>query len=232
MYNRMIVVLSLAITVACTPLYGEQTNGMVSQDPIEIWAAEVIALPDPDLEGAMTLEEALKKRRSVRSFKPDPLSEAEISQLLWATQGVTQADGKRTAPSAGATYPLEVYAVTAEGAYKYDPHHHQLSLHQAGDLRPALHEAALRQDAVLEAPLVIVITAVYSRTAERYGAGRAQRYVHMEVGHAAQNLHLQTVALGLGSVPVGAFHDSEVKAILELPTDEEPLYLVPVGKPR
>lgn len=180
----------------------------------------------------MTLEEAMKQRRSIRAFKPEPLTEVEISQLLWATQGVTEVSGKRTAPSAGATYPLEIYAVTAEGAYKYDPHHHQLSLHHSGDLRPALYEAALRQDAVLEAPLIVLITAVYDRTAERYGAGRAQRYVHIEVGHAAQNLHLQAVALGLGSVPVGAFHDSDVKVALSLPSGEEPLYMVPVGKPR
>ncbi len=199
---------------------------------------QVMVLPTPQLKGRLTLEEALALRQSVRSFLDTPLTLAELGQLLWAAQGITHPPGLRTAPSAGALYPLEVYVVTREGVYHYEPEQHRLTLQVAGDVHQALFEAARRQEAVLNAPAVMAIAAVYARTAQRYGdpasgAGeRTTRYVHLEAGHAAQNILLQAVALDLGAVPVGAFQDEEVKRVLALPPDQQPLYLVPVGHPR
>lgn len=193
---------------------------------------KAISLPRPQLKGQMPMEQALSKRRSVREFKNTALTEQELSQLLWAAQGITSREGLRTAPSAGALYPLEVYVATAQGLYHYDPRQHVLEQRLASDLRPALFRAALEQEAVRDAPTVFVFAAVYERTARKYGATRSPRYVHMEVGHAAQNLLLEAVALGLGGVPVGAFDDSAVQKALGLPPEEKPVYLVPVGHPR
>jgi len=167
----------------------------------------------------------------VREFSSTPLTLEETSQLLWAAQGLTHPAGYRTAPSAGALYPLEVYVVLPEGVYHYDPDGHRLDLHLSGDACPALYAAALRQDPIMDAPAVFVIAAVYERTAVKYGKERSPRYVHLEAGHAAQNLLLQAVALDLGAVPIGAFYDDEVKKVLALPQDQQPLYLIPVGHP-
>jgi len=163
----------------------------------------------------------------VREFADAPLTLADLGQLLWAAQGTTHPAGLRTAPSAGALYPLEVYAVTHDAVYHYDPQGHRMTVAVSGDARPALHAAALRQDPVLKAPAVIA--AVYARTAVKYGADRAPRYVHLEGGHAAQNVLLQAVALKLGAAPIGAFEDDRVKQVLALPSDQQPLYLIPVG---
>lgn len=195
-------------------------------------AAERIALPPPARSGHMSLEEALARRRSVREFSDEPLSDQEVSQLLWAAQGITHPEDLRTAPSAGALYPLELYLVNAAGFYRYDPQRHELQRRSERDLRPALYRAALEQDSVKEAPAVFVITAIYGRTARKYGDVRSPRYVHMEAGHAAQNLLLQAVALGLGAVPVGAFNDAQVQKLLGLAAEEQPLYLIPTGHPR
>ncbi len=180
----------------------------------------------------MTLEEAIAKRRSVREFSPEPLTLDEIGQLLWSAQGVTHPAGYRSAPSAGALYPLEVYVATPEATYHYEPNGHRLTIQMQGDLRPQLYAAALQQESVLNAPAVFVIAAVYERTAKKYGKERSPRYVHLEAGHAAQNLLLQAVALDLGAVPIGAFYDNKVKETLALPVDQQPLYLIPVGHPR
>lgn len=188
------------------------------------------ALPPPDTSGDVSLEQALVRRRSVRSFSDSTLSRKQTGQILFAAQGVTQpGTGYRTAPSAGATYPLETYAFTPEGVYKYAPAEHAIELVKNRDLRKELSAAALGQRFVRNAPLVVVFTAVNKRTTQRYG-GRGVRYVHMEAGHVAQNIHLQAVALGLGSVPVGAFDDDEVREVLDC-KGEEPLYIVPVGFP-
>jgi SagB-type dehydrogenase family enzyme len=187
-----------------------------------------IELPAPRTDGDLSLEEALAARRSIRDFTPEELTLEEISQLLWAAQGITASWGGRTAPSAGALYPLEVYVATSDGLSRYLPEGHRAESISTADVREALAEAALGQAAVAEAPAVFVITAVPARTEAKYG-GRAERYVHMEAGHVAQNVLLQAVALGLGSVPTGAFADEEVARVLELPPGEVPLYLVPVG---
>jgi SagB-type dehydrogenase family enzyme len=191
---------------------------------------ERIDLPPPAVAGGSSLADALSQRRSVREYQPVPLDLAEISQLLWATQGVTSNAEQRTAPSAGGLYPLELYLVTGDGHYRYDPNRHQLEVRGMVDLRSSLSEAALSQDSVEQAAAIVVLAAVYSRTEQKYG-DRAERYVQMEVGHAAQNLLLQAVSLELGAVPIGAFHDDQVHEVLGLPGDHEPLYLIPVGHP-
>jgi SagB-type dehydrogenase family enzyme len=192
----------------------------------------ITPLPPPSLEGGTSLEETLARRRSVREFDDTPLTAAELGQLLWAAQGLTDERGFRTAPSAGALYPLELYVVTANGVFHYEPQGHQLSAVRLDDPRAALYEAALRQEAVRGAPAVFVVSAVYARTEQKYGAQRSPRYVHLEAGHTAQNLLLQAVALGLGAVPIGAFQDEQVQETLGLPSDHEPLYLIPAGHPR
>jgi SagB-type dehydrogenase family enzyme len=189
------------------------------------------ALPPPHLEGSMSLEQALARRRSVREFGDAPLTAEQIGQLLWAAQGITNDEGFRTAPSAGALYPLEIYLATAEGVFHYEPQGHRLGVMARDDVRQSLYEAALRQDPVRRAPTVFVIAAVVERTAQKYGEERSPRYVHLEAGHAAQNLLLEAVALDLGAVPIGAFQDEQVQNALGLPADHEPLYVIPVGHP-
>jgi len=178
------------------------------------------------------LEQALARRRSVREFTAQALSEPELSQLLWSAQGITHPDGLRAAPSAGALYPLEFYVAIAGGFYHYDPRAHTLELHSERDLRTALYRASLQQDCVREAPAVFVIAAVYERTERKYGRQRGPRYVHMDAGHAAENVLLQAVTLGLGAVAVAAFYDDQVQMALSLPREQQPLYLIPVGHQR
>ncbi|MCX7704367.1 MAG: SagB/ThcOx family dehydrogenase [Planctomycetota bacterium] len=190
-------------------------------------------LPVVKKEGKMSVEEAIAKRRSRRSFKGDALTLEEVGQLLWATQGISNERGLRTVPSAGATFPLEAYLVAGNvkdlkaGLYRYEPQKHELLLVKGGDLRKDVCAAALGQRMIEEAPATIVIAAVYERTAGRYKE-RATRYVHMEVGHAGQNIYLQCEALGLGTCAIGAFHDAKLKEVLGI--KEEPLYLMPVGR--
>ena len=192
-------------------------------------------LPPPALSGPVSVEEALAGRRSVRDYADVPLTLAELAQLLWAAQGQTDPRGFRTAPSAGALYPLELFAVVGAveglgaGLYHYVPADHVLYRQAEGDLRGQLADRALGQSCVRRAPVVLVFAAVPERTTIRYGH-RGHRYVYMEVGHAAQNVHLQAESLGLGTVVVGAFDDEGVRDLLALPRDHEPLYLMPVGR--
>lgn len=197
--------------------------------------ADLIKLAKPRQDSNVSLERCLATRRSVRNYRDAPLSIAEAGQLLWAAQGITGAGFLRTAPSAGALYPLEVYVVAgsvdglAPGIYKYSPDKHGLALVTAGDKRKELAAAALGQECVRNGAVTILFSAVYRRTMRKYGQ-RGVRYVHMEIGHAGQNVCLQATALGLGVVTVGAFDDAAVKRIAEMPEEEEPLYLLPVGR--
>lgn len=196
----------------------------------------MIQLPDPRLEGPVSVEAALAARRSVRRFLPEPLDLAELAQLLWAAQGVTHGEGKRTAPSAGATFPLETFAVAGAvegldpGVYRYLPEGHALEPVRAGDQRDALRRDALAQPMLAQAPATIVLAAAYGRTSARY-RGRAEMYVHEEAGHAAQSVCLMAVALGLGTCCVGAFVDDAIHAAVGMRPDERPVYLLPVGRP-
>jgi len=194
-----------------------------------------IALPGPELDSDTSVEESLLQRRSVRDYTEEALTLSEVAQLLWAAQGITSSLGQRTAPSAGGLYPLEVYVVIGNvknvppGVYKYRPEPHELVKVIAGEQREALAEAALSQSPVRDGAIDIVFTAIYERTTGKYG-DRGVRYVYMEAGHAAQNVYLQAVALDLGAVVIGAFYDDQVKRVLNLPKEEEPLYIMPVGR--
>lgn len=195
-----------------------------------------IDLPEPHKDSEHSVEAALAERRSHRDFKKEPLSLAEIGQLLWAAQGITSGGGKRTAPSAGALYPLEIFVVAGEeveglvpGVYQYRPHNHKLRREKSGDLRRDLAAQAVQQMWIADAPAVIVIAAVFQRTTSKYG-DRGERYVYMEVGYASQNIYLQAETLGLGACAVGAFQDGGVQRLLELRNNEHPLLLMPVGK--
>ena len=194
-----------------------------------------IALPEPRHDSDTSVEGALLERRSVRSFREAALTLEQLGQLLWSAQGITDSSGKRTAPSAMALYPLEVYAVVGNvkgvspGVYKYRPQSHELVKTLDGDQRKALSPAATGQMSVSQGAIDIVITAVYERTTRQFGE-RGIRFVHMEAGHAAQNIYLQAVALKLGTVTIGAFDDDSVKKVLGLSANEEPLYIMPVGK--
>lgn len=190
-----------------------------------------IQLPKPVTKGGVSLEETITKRRSQRSFQNRALTLEQISQLLWAGQGITKKQGGfafRAAPSAGALYPMEIYVATKDGLFHYLPEEHILEALSDKDVRSALADASLGQDSISQAPLDIIICALYSRVTSKYGK-RGIRYADIEAGHIAQNIHLQAVALGLGSVPIGAFSDEEVMKIISLDTDCTPLYIIPVG---
>ncbi|STX37388.1 SagB/ThcOx family dehydrogenase [Legionella feeleii] len=194
-----------------------------------------IKLPAPLYDSTTSLEKALKQRRSIRQYKEDAITLQQVSQLLWAAQGITSPEGFRTAPSAGALYPLEIYLVSGNvrdlptGVYHYLPAENALQLMVKGDKRTALTAAALQQNSIKFAPVNIVMTAMYARTTKKYG-NRGKQYVHMEIGHAAQNVCLQATSLGLGTVIIGALDEPAFRAILALPKEETPLYIMPVGK--
>jgi SagB-type dehydrogenase family enzyme len=195
---------------------------------------EWIELPEPRLTADVSVEEALQSRRSIRDFRSKSLRLDEVSQLLWAAQGVTYRS-LRTAPSAGALYPLEVYVVAGRvegldaGVYRYDPRRHALETVTTGDLRKRLSRAAVGQEWVREGAISLVFTAQYEKTTAKYG-DRGIRYVHVEAGHAMQNVYLQAESLGLGTVTVGAFSDSSVRELLQLGHRLQPLGIMPIGR--
>jgi len=194
-------------------------------------------LPRPAYEGEVSVERAIKERRTVREFRPDSLSITQLSQLLWAAQGITEVRrGYRAAPSAGSLYPLDVYAVVGKGGvealgpgvYRYTPANHGLEVVRDGDRRKDVAYAALTQMWIAEAPVIFVITAEYRRITRKYGE-RGVHYAHIEVGHVGENIFLQAGALGLGAGIVGAFRDASVAKAIEAPKGHEPLIIIPVG---
>lgn len=199
--------------------------------------SDIIKLPPPRQDSEVSVERALRERRSIREFGDAPITLEQLSQLLWAAQGTTSRQGFRTAPSAGALYPLELYVLAGNvdglpaGLFRYRPRDHSLLSVASDDRRKKMQRAALGQEWVGHNAVLIVFCSVDSRTTAKYGR-RGVRYIHIEVGHAAQNIMLQVQALGLGSAVVGAFDDDSVAKILELPENERPLYLLPVGTPR
>lgn len=231
---------AIAGIVLVALFFGMESSAVAGLD------AEKISLPEPRTDGTVSVEKALHDRRSVREYKDEPLSLNDVSQLLWAAQGMT---GKsvRTSPSAGALYPLEIYVVAgrvnglAPGVYRYQPGGHSLIKVRDGDQRDELYSAGIGQEPVKNAPVDIVIAGVYERTTGKYSSEdrdkstgsvypRGVKYVHFEAGHAAQNIYLQAESLGLGAVAIGAFSDDEVKQALGIAEDERPLYIMPVGR--
>ncbi|MHC1605457.1 MAG: SagB/ThcOx family dehydrogenase, partial [Candidatus Methanofastidiosia archaeon] len=218
---------------------GDECNEKAPEDNSES-VFDIVKLPEPEMTGSISLEEAIQNRRSIRNYRDKSLTLEDVSQLLWAVQGISDPDtGKRTVPSAGATYPLGIYLVAGangviglpEGVYRYDPFEHELINILNGDVRDNLKKAALNQGCIKEAPIDIIIAAEFERTTKRYG-DRGIHYVYMEAGHAGQNVYLQAFARGLGTVVIGAFNDDEVQQLLHMPSDHMPLYIMPVGYPK
>jgi len=229
-----IPLMMLLTSLLCTS--GCKDNLLQAQPPLGGMkgGGDAITLPKPNYSSDVSVEEALKNRRSIRKYKNERLTLTEVSQLLWAAQGITVSWGGRTAPSAGALYPMEIYLVAGElegieaGVYRYNPKEHAIIKQVEGDMRPKLSDAALGQEVIRDAPISLILAAVYERTTQKYGQ-RGIRYVHIEVGHVGQNVYLQAETLGLGTVMVGAFDDQKVKDILGL-DNEEPLGIMPVGR--
>jgi SagB-type dehydrogenase family enzyme len=206
----------------------------------------LIYLPPPQKLSTMTVEEAILLRRSIREFKEDPIRLEHLSMILWAAYGITDPSRSfRASPSAGATYPLELYIVVGGGGvyisnntyldpgiYKYNPYVHGLTNIKKGDFRKELMKASLYQKWVEDAPISIVICAVYDRTTRYYGERGRTRYVPIDVGHVGQNIYLMATALGYGTVAIGAFKDSEVSKVIDVKPDETPLYIMPIGVPK
>ena len=227
------ILILIILGIGCESSQESETTTVPEKEEVVVTML-TIDLPEPQFDSDVSLEQSLLARRSTRSYTGESLSLREISQLLWAAQGVTNPQGHRTAPSAGGLYPLELYVIAGNvsdlepGVYQYLPGQHGLAQLAKGDIRADLSEVALSQAWVKEGAISIVVTAIYERTTVKYG-DRGIQYVHMEAGHAAQNLCLQATALGLGLVTVGAFHEDEMINLLELSDDEVPLYVIPVG---
>ena len=189
-----------------------------------------ITLPTAKITGQMSLEEAIQKRKSVRKYSPKELTSEQVAQILWAANGANPRKNfvARNVPSAGGVFPMTVYLLDKNGIYRYQSLNHSLALVKEGDKRKELSGAALGQAAINQAPVDLVITADVAKCAQRYGE-RAQRYTDIEAGHIGQNVSLEAVSLGLGTVMIGAFDDEAVKDVLALPDNESPLYIIPVG---
>ena len=197
----------------------------------------VMKLPPPKTKGTVSVEQAIKQRRTVRAFMSQALDLNQLSQLLWAAHGITENKGfKRAAPSAGALYPMDVYVVVGQnsvvqieaGVYHYEPKGHFLSLIAKSDLRDVIVRASLSQVWMAKAPISFIITAEYKRVTEKYGK-RGVRYAMIEAGHMGQNLFLQAEALGFKAGIVGAFHDKELIEVMNIPPSYEPLFIMPIG---
>lgn len=197
---------------------------------------QAVRLAEPRQDSGISLDRCIRQRRSVRGFRGRALSRGELSQLLWAAQGITGPEATRAVSSAGALYPLELYVVAGDvaslpaGVYHYLAGRQELVLTAPGDRREKLVAAACDQDWIATASVIICIAGVFERTTVKYGQ-RGRGFVYIEAGHAAQNLMLQAIALGLGTTIVGAFSDADVKRLLHLDADETPLCLLPVGEP-
>ncbi len=240
--------ISLGIQIGTVILVLFGVSGILTAG-LEKTENSIIPLPAPHEKGDLSVESALQNRRSTRRYKKFPLSKEILGQILWAGQGITEKSdnppafwgdrawpgGLRTAPSAGALYPLDVYVAVghvedlAPGVYRYLPGKQALEHTAEGDRREELSRAALGQACVREGAVVLIISGVYARSAAKYG-DRAQRYTHIETGAVGQNIYLQAESLGLGTVMVGAFNDKKVQSVLGLSQDEIPLAIMPIGK--
>jgi SagB-type dehydrogenase family enzyme len=243
MLHRAVMLITLVILIlSCT-----KKSETVSEEKVVLTRIDSVhltyVLPSPMMKGNVTIEEALSNRRSHRHFQDREISAENLSQILWASYGITMPrndypflrGGLRTAPSAGALYPLEIYVLVGKvkgidsGVYKYIPVGHRIIRTIEKDLRRELGTASLDQEMIIAAPVVLFYSAIFSRSTEKYGARGRERYVCMDLGHSAENVYLQVEALHLGTCAIGAFDDDLVKKTLQLPADEEPLYIMPIG---
>ena len=230
----LILFILLGLLILGFVFYYRSKSDIKRQMPTPNSAQNEILLPQPQRKGEISLEETLQKRRSIREYKNEPLSLKDISQILWASQGITEGS-HRTVPSAGALYPIEIYLVVknvegvAEGVYRYDPEGHKLVLVVGGDFNRALAEVAANQEWIENSAAILLISADFQRTTQKYGE-RGKQYVWMEAGHSAQNVYLQATSLELGTVSVGAFDEERVQKILNLPENIQSLVIMPIGK--
>ncbi|MFO7967149.1 MAG: SagB/ThcOx family dehydrogenase [Archaeoglobaceae archaeon] len=234
MLRRSFIKLAAVITGAAIGLF--TFLGLNKDLEEEYEMAETVELPAPQKSNVL-IEDAIEGRRSRRQYSDEPLNLKEISQLCWAAQGITdRITGFRAAPSAGALYPIELFVVSGNsdlepGVYQYSPSGRKLTRVKQGDIREELARAAVGQQVVKAAPIDIVITGITSRTAQKYGS-RAERYVHLEAGHVAQNIYLQCESLNLNTVSIGAFSDDDIRSLLSVNEEYTPLYVMPVGRKR
>ena len=235
MKKLILITLFLSVAVGISVYYFISAWNVKYPSLGKDYAAEVIKLPAPRLVGAVSVEKAILGRRSVRNYAEGAVTLAEVSQLLWAAQGITDREGFRAAPSAGATYPIELYLVAGNtsgfptGIYKYQPYDHTIARVKKGDHRKDFLKACPGQEWIEKAPMILVFAADPERTVSRYGEVGV-KYVHMEIGHASENVYLQAEALNLGTVAVAAFDANLIKPLVGLGPSEQALYLMPVGK--
>jgi SagB-type dehydrogenase family enzyme len=239
--SPLFALIAAACILGCIPLFSSAATAR------QVSPGDTLELPAPAHDSGFSVEQALSQRKSVREYKNESLRLSEVSQLLWAAQGMTGTDGRRTTPSAGALYPLEIYVAAGNvnglqpGVYKYLPGDHKLIKTAEGDRRADLSRAAAGQQSVKDGAIVIVISGAFERTTGKYkeplhdartGSDYLSgiKYVHMEAGHASQNVYLQAASLRLGTVAVGALSEDEVRQITGMPADERPLYIMPVGR--
>jgi len=232
--NPSIIILSLLILLLLTPdsyILASRQEGEAQQTPAKV------KLPQPTYTGKVSVEETIKRRRCVRSYLSKPLTLSQVSQLLWAAQGITGGrDYLRAAPSAGALDPIEMYLVVSSGGvdkldagvYHYLPKPHSIEAVKKGDYRGKVVAGALVQQWIGEAPVILIVTADYARTTRKYGE-RGIRYVHIEAGHVGQNIFLQAGAMDLGAGIAGAFSDRLLSKVIGLPSELTPLLIMPVG---
>jgi SagB-type dehydrogenase family enzyme len=212
-----------------------QDNDEHCGDNVMLDMPRTLMLPKPRHQRVGSVGNCIRHRRSIRSFRDEALTLEELGQLLWAAQGQTDIDGRRSTPSAGALYPLETSVLVGKvlgvdaGMYRYSVPRHALTEVSLGDRRQRLIGASGGQEWIATASAVVCIAAVFARTTIKYGE-RSYRYVFMEAGLAAANLMLQAVALGLASTIVGAFDDDAAARVAHLAAEEIPLCLVPVGR--
>lgn len=232
----VVVIIALVLAVLSPPDHEPRANDERELNgSAKMELGDRLKLPEPRYASNTSVEAALVQRRSVRAYSGENLTIEELSQLLWAAQGITEPWGGRTAPSAGALYPLELYVVVGNvtdldaGVYQYRPANHELEKTRDGDVRAALAGAALNQGFIGDAAIDLVIFGVFNRTTVKYRE-RGIRYVYMEAGHAAQNVYLQAESLDLGTVTIGAFDDPAVQQIVGMQEQGRPLYIMPVGR--
>ena len=231
-FLSLVMIVSALVLLSLFSRLGGNYRDTQAQDktPEKGDSMKEITLPTAKITGQMSLEEAIQKRKSVRKYSPKELTSEQVAQILWAANGANPRKNfvARNVPSAGGVFPMTVYLLDKNGIYRYQPLNHSLALVKEGDKRKELSGAALGQAAINQAPVDLVITADVAKCAQRYGE-RAQRYTDIEAGHIGQNVSLEAVSLGLGTVMIGAFDDEAVKDVLALPDNESPLYIIPVG---
>jgi len=228
MKKNILILVLLAVWVVCAGICFAQETAATTASTAP---SALIKLPKPQTNGSFSLEQTLANRRSVREFTDEPLTITQIGQLCWAAQGITEPNKEfRTAPSAGAVYPIQLYVLLPEGLYVYQPEKHELSLVIGKDLRNSVFNASFNQRVVQKAPCTFMLAGNPKKVEAKY-RNRGEKFTDIETGHIAQNIHLQAVTLGLGSVPIGVMDDKTIAQVCKLPENMEVLYLIPVGRP-